>query len=168
MRTRILLPIAWLVLVLVFVVYVWPTRWRYDHMTVDGNIVPVRMDRFSGDADMAGAGRGLGAGRSALGQPPARPRPRSTEASWPRGVSRSSWHGWKRCAGRSARKRPASAGRGSHACCAPVSRPRRPSRACTSCCSRPVHTLTTGRHLALVTRRAARHWAPFADVPPLA
>ena len=52
MRTRILLPLAWLLFVLVFAVYVWPTRWRYDHMTVDGNIVPVRMDRFSGDADM--------------------------------------------------------------------------------------------------------------------
>jgi hypothetical protein len=51
-RTRILLPLAWLLFVLAFVVYVWPTRWRYDHMTVDGNIVPVRMDRFSGDADM--------------------------------------------------------------------------------------------------------------------
>jgi len=52
MRTRILLPLAWLLLLLAFAVYVWPTRWRYDHMTVDGNIVPVRMDRFSGDADM--------------------------------------------------------------------------------------------------------------------
>jgi hypothetical protein len=52
MRTRILIPILWLLLVLAFVTYVWPTRWRYDHMTVDGNIVPVRMDRFSGDSDM--------------------------------------------------------------------------------------------------------------------
>lgn len=42
----------WLLVVLAFAVYVWPTRWRYDHMTVDGNIVLVRMDRFSGDADM--------------------------------------------------------------------------------------------------------------------
>ena len=32
--------------------FVWPTRFRYDHMTADGNIVPVRIDRFSGDADM--------------------------------------------------------------------------------------------------------------------
>ena len=52
MRTRVLVPILWLLLFLAFAVYVWPTRWRYDHMTVDGNIVPVRMDRFSGDADM--------------------------------------------------------------------------------------------------------------------
>ncbi len=35
-----------------FAAFVWPTRWRYDHMTVDGDIVPVRIDRFSGDADM--------------------------------------------------------------------------------------------------------------------
>ena len=52
MRSRILIPIAWLLFVVAFAVYVWPTRWRYDHMTVDGNIVPVRMDRFSGDSDM--------------------------------------------------------------------------------------------------------------------
>jgi hypothetical protein len=52
MRTRVILPLLWLLLAIAFAVYVWPTRWRYDHMTVDGNIVPVRMDRFSGDADM--------------------------------------------------------------------------------------------------------------------
>ena len=52
MRTRVLGPLVWLLIVLVFAVYVWPTRWRYDHLTMDGNIVPVRMDRFSGRADM--------------------------------------------------------------------------------------------------------------------
>ena len=44
--------LLWLLVALLFAVYVWPTRWRYDHMTMDGNIVPVRMDRFSGEADM--------------------------------------------------------------------------------------------------------------------
>ena len=52
MRSRILIPLAWLLFIVAFAIYVWPTRWRYDHMTVDGNIVPVRMDRFSGDSDM--------------------------------------------------------------------------------------------------------------------
>ena len=52
MRTRVILPLLWLLLAIACAVYVWPTLWRYDHMTVDGNIVPVRMDRFSGDADM--------------------------------------------------------------------------------------------------------------------
>jgi len=33
-------------------VYVWPTRFRYDHVSVDGNTYPVRIDRFSGDSDM--------------------------------------------------------------------------------------------------------------------
>ena len=42
----------WLLLVAAFAIYVWPTRWRYDHLTMDGNIVLVRMDRFSDDADM--------------------------------------------------------------------------------------------------------------------
>jgi len=44
--------LVWLIVLLVFAVYVWPTRWRYDHMTLEGNIVLVRVDRFSGDADM--------------------------------------------------------------------------------------------------------------------
>lgn len=56
MRIRINLrwlgPVLWLLFAVAFAVYVWPTRWRYDHLTMDGNIVPVRMDRFSGDADM--------------------------------------------------------------------------------------------------------------------
>ena len=50
-RARVL-RLMWLLLILLFAVYVWPTRWRYDHLTFEGNIVPVRMDRFSGDADM--------------------------------------------------------------------------------------------------------------------
>lgn len=52
---KILRVIRWLVvfaLVALFVTCVWPTRFRYDHMTVDGNLVPVRIDRFNGDADM--------------------------------------------------------------------------------------------------------------------
>jgi hypothetical protein len=44
--------LLWLLVLVAFAVYVWPTRWRYDHMTMDGNIVPLRMDRFSGQADM--------------------------------------------------------------------------------------------------------------------
>lgn len=52
MKARVVLPLFWLLLVAVFAVYVWPTRWRYDHLTMDGNIVPVRMDRFSGDSEM--------------------------------------------------------------------------------------------------------------------
>lgn len=49
---RVLTLLFWLVVAIAFAVYVWPTRWHYDHMTTDGNIVPVRIDRFSGDADM--------------------------------------------------------------------------------------------------------------------
>jgi hypothetical protein len=50
-RARVM-RLVWLLLVAAFAVYVWPTRWRYDHMTVEGDIVPVRVDRFSGAADM--------------------------------------------------------------------------------------------------------------------
>lgn len=44
--------LLWLIVLALFAAYVWPTRWRYDHMTMDGNIVLVRMDRFSDEADM--------------------------------------------------------------------------------------------------------------------
>ena len=52
MRSRVVLPLVWLLVVIAFAVYVWPTRWRYDHMTVDGNLVIVRIDRFDGNSDM--------------------------------------------------------------------------------------------------------------------
>jgi len=35
-----------------FAAFVWPTRWRYDHMTMDSDLVPVRIDRFTGNAEM--------------------------------------------------------------------------------------------------------------------
>ena len=47
--------IRWLLvfaIVAAFAVFVWPTRYRYDHLTTDGNLLPVRIDRFNGNADM--------------------------------------------------------------------------------------------------------------------
>lgn len=41
-----------LALLAAFAVFVWPTRWHYDHMTFDGDLVPVRIDRFDGHAEM--------------------------------------------------------------------------------------------------------------------
>lgn len=41
-----------LALVAATLVWVWPTRFRYDHMTVDGNLLIVRIDRFDGNSDM--------------------------------------------------------------------------------------------------------------------
>lgn len=43
----VLLTLAW-----VFAVYVWPTRYRYDHVATDNEDYPVRIDRLNGNADM--------------------------------------------------------------------------------------------------------------------
>ncbi len=48
----VLLRLVLLALAVLVVVYVWPTRFRYDHVSVDGNTYPVRVDRLTGDADM--------------------------------------------------------------------------------------------------------------------
>lgn len=52
MVRRWLVSFVVVLLALGFAAWVWPTRWRYDHMTVEGDIVPVRVDRLSGRADM--------------------------------------------------------------------------------------------------------------------
>lgn len=52
MGRRVFVPLALIVLAIAFVLCVWPTRWRYDHMTVEGDFVPVRVDRITGRADM--------------------------------------------------------------------------------------------------------------------
>jgi hypothetical protein len=44
--------LALLLIVTIFALWVWPTRFRYDHIFNDGNTYPVRIDRFSGDSDM--------------------------------------------------------------------------------------------------------------------
>jgi hypothetical protein len=49
---RVLRWLLFLLIVAATLVFVWPTRFRYDHMTTDGNLVPVRIDRFNGNADM--------------------------------------------------------------------------------------------------------------------
>ena len=50
--SRVLRALLLLLIAAAFVLFVWPTRWRYDHMAVDGNMVVVRIDRVSGNADM--------------------------------------------------------------------------------------------------------------------
>ncbi len=53
---RIAARLAWLAvggaLLVLFVFYVWPTAYRYDHMTDEGEIRVVRIDRITGDADV--------------------------------------------------------------------------------------------------------------------
>ena len=52
MLIRLLRLLVVLALVAAFAAYVWPTRFRYDHISVEGDFCPVRIDRFNGDADM--------------------------------------------------------------------------------------------------------------------
>lgn len=49
---RVLLWLIALAAVWAVAVFVWPTRYRYDHVVTQGETYPVRIDRFTGDADM--------------------------------------------------------------------------------------------------------------------
>ena len=58
MTTRILRALFVAVLIVAFAALVWPTRWRYDHMTVDGDTYPVRIHRLTGHAELLLPGDG--------------------------------------------------------------------------------------------------------------
>jgi hypothetical protein len=47
-----------LVLIAAFAAFVWPTIWRYDHITIDGDVYPVRIHRVTGHADVLLPGDG--------------------------------------------------------------------------------------------------------------
>ena len=49
---RRLLALLVLALMLAGVAFVWPSLYRYDHMTVDGDVYPVRIHRITGHADI--------------------------------------------------------------------------------------------------------------------
>lgn len=50
MTLRVLRILVVAALLGAFVYYVWPGRWRYDHMTIGEDTYPVRIDRFGGRA----------------------------------------------------------------------------------------------------------------------
>ena len=58
MAWRIVRALVALVLLGAFVAFAWPTRWRYDHMTLGSDTYPVRIDRISGHADVLLPGDG--------------------------------------------------------------------------------------------------------------
>lgn len=58
MLSRMLRATIALLVVAAFALFVWPTRWRYDHMTIDGDTYPVRIHRISGHADVLLPGDG--------------------------------------------------------------------------------------------------------------
>jgi hypothetical protein len=49
---RFLVSLLFLLLLVALAFFVWPTRWRYDHITVDGDNYLVRVDRVTGHADI--------------------------------------------------------------------------------------------------------------------
>ena len=54
----LVLVLGVLLVVLAFATTVWPTRWRYDRITYSGDTYPVRINRFSGHADILLPGDG--------------------------------------------------------------------------------------------------------------
>ena len=44
--------ILWLAALGAFFVFGWPTLYRYDHISIDGDVYPVRIHRIGGAADM--------------------------------------------------------------------------------------------------------------------
>lgn len=58
MTARIARALIVVVLLGSFALFVWPTRWRYDHMTIDADTYPVRIDRLTGHADLLLTGDG--------------------------------------------------------------------------------------------------------------
>ena len=58
MTLRILRVLFVMALLATLAAFVWPTRWRYDHMTVGDDTYPVRIDRISGHADILLPGEG--------------------------------------------------------------------------------------------------------------
>lgn len=47
-----------LLVCLAFAAFVWPTRYRYDHVTLGQDVYPVRIDRFTGRGEMLVPGHG--------------------------------------------------------------------------------------------------------------
>lgn len=52
MIRRLIRGLLLLLVLLVFAAFVWPTLYRNDHVTVDGDTYPVRIHRVTGRADM--------------------------------------------------------------------------------------------------------------------
>jgi len=52
MIRRLILRLVLLLLALAFLDLVWPTPYRYDHVVVEGDTYPVRIHRWSGNAEM--------------------------------------------------------------------------------------------------------------------
>lgn len=50
MQNRIKLILV--VIVVMFASFVWPTLYRYDHLTLGDSRVPVRINRFTGNAQL--------------------------------------------------------------------------------------------------------------------
>lgn len=66
---RVLTMVVVLIILGLFGVFVWPTRYRYDHMSIPlVGSVPVRIDRITGEAESLGVG-----GWHKLGEVPAKP-----------------------------------------------------------------------------------------------
>jgi hypothetical protein len=73
MTLRILRVLLVTALFAALAVFAWPTRWRYDHMTVGEDTYPVRIDRITGHADILLPGEGWTPAEEATDMDPNRP-----------------------------------------------------------------------------------------------
>ncbi|MEO5617447.1 MAG: hypothetical protein ABIS67_06720 [Candidatus Eisenbacteria bacterium] len=49
---RRLFLLVFMIVAFAFLVFVWPSRWRYDHITVDKDTYLVRVARLTGHVDI--------------------------------------------------------------------------------------------------------------------
>ena len=77
MTTKVAGALILVVLLGSFALFVWPTRFRYDHMTIDGDTYPVRIDRLTGHADVLLPGDGWTPDEDVTDQSTDNPEPQS-------------------------------------------------------------------------------------------
>src|SRR5437588_4974215 len=54
-QTRVITILTISAIFLALGMFVWPTRYKYDHINLQGNVLPVRIDRFTDKTELLDA-----------------------------------------------------------------------------------------------------------------